>query len=147
MGQEQQVAPDLFNLGCLTANQGWGESMLEQHHDGGTTCANGVGVARANCAIGIGDADDWRFLADKGLDCVGALHLRHQVYHQSFYADDLCHELCHFACPELGNCAHDAAQFGEALEAANAGIAGVHCLADVIDDQMTMIGPHRNVCV
>ena len=41
--------------------------------------------------------------------------------------------------------AHHAAQFRQPLEAANAGIAGVHPLADVVDDDMAMVGPHRDL--
>ncbi len=51
----------------------------------------------------------------------------------------------HAATAEGVDGTHDAAKFRQSLESANAGVAGVHLLADVIDDDMAMIGPHRNL--
>ena len=39
--------------------------------------------------------------------------------------------------------AHDAAQFCKALQPADAGIAGIHLLADVVDDDVAVVRPHR----
>lgn len=52
-----------------------GQRQLQKLHDRVPTGADSVAIAGARCSIAIGDANHRRFLADKALDSIDALHL------------------------------------------------------------------------
>ncbi|MNT57701.1 hypothetical protein D3C72_1950900 [compost metagenome] len=55
--------------------------------------ADRVAIAGAHYAVGVGDADDRRLLADKALDRIDPLHLGFQVDHHQVDAHDAAHDI------------------------------------------------------
>src|SRR5271165_5561539 len=50
----------------------------------------------------------------------------------------------HLPSPERDHRLHDAAQFGQALEAPDEGIAGVYALVAVVAEELAVVGAHRD---
>ena len=92
MGDKQKITPDRLDLLCLTAKKAWRQRIAQQADDAGTASADGIAVAGAHRAIGIGDPHHRRFLRHEGLDRVGPLHQRHQRHHQDFDMRDARHQ-------------------------------------------------------
>ena len=81
MGQKQQIAPDLLDHAGVAPDQRGRQRPAEQLNDRVAAGADRIAIARADGAVGIGDAHDRRLLADKGLNGVDALHLGLQIHH------------------------------------------------------------------
>ena len=91
VGQEQEVAPDALDLERLPSDKCGAERALKQSHHRRAAGADRVAVAGADGAVGVGDPNEWRFLADEGLDGVDPLHLGLEVDHEQLDASDLGH--------------------------------------------------------
>ena len=87
----EQVAPETFDFFGLPTNQIRSKGFLQQTYDRRSAGSDRVTVARSRLAILVRDPDDRGFLADEGLDGVGALHLRRQVDQEDFDGCDPGH--------------------------------------------------------
>ncbi len=84
VGCKFELAPDRLDAIRILIDNQRHQMIVQQAHDRRAAGADGVAVARTHRTITVGDGDDWRFLADKALDRIGALDLRRKVDHAQF---------------------------------------------------------------